>query len=277
MRYSLTYALVVASLGTGLVSPANAHIFPHHLGTFDGTAGAAATDLASVAGNFGWIDGTDADWGDTHKLAVYQFTLTKEADIQLSFSQAVALGGRNGLNPGFSLYSGLVHDPSSPGGPDHDFSAGSIAIRDTDSGGAITEGAFRALQDWRITNESDPAVVPPSVLTYIGHAYDGSQDYGSGIIPGGDGLLDHQVVQNFHLLAGDYSVFVGGSDYASQFAAVKGLGISGTISVVSAVPEPETYAMLLTGLGLMGAAIRRRKAIDDFRYCGAKQRLLCPF
>lgn len=29
--------------------------------------------------------------------------------------------------------------------------------------------------------------------------------------------------------------------------------------VTSAVPEPETYAMMLVGLGLMGAIVRRRK------------------
>jgi hypothetical protein len=40
---------------------------------------------------------------------------------------------------------------------------------------------------------------------------------------------------------------------ASQFK------IASTIGTVSAVPEPETYAMLLAGLGLVGTMIRRRK------------------
>ena len=30
------------------------------------------------------------------------------------------------------------------------------------------------------------------------------------------------------------------------------------ISLANPVPEPETYAMLLAGLGLIGAAVRRR-------------------
>ena len=37
------------------------------------------------------------------------------------------------------------------------------------------------------------------------------------------------------------------------------------ISNVSAVPEPETYAMLLAGLGLVGWMARRRKSNDSFQ------------
>jgi len=35
------------------------------------------------------------------------------------------------------------------------------------------------------------------------------------------------------------------------------------LSGVSVVPEPETYAMLLAGLGLVGAMARRRKMFAE--------------
>lgn len=40
---------------------------------------------------------------------------------------------------------------------------------------------------------------------------------------------------------------------------LSGLQAGDTFTITAAVPEPETYAMLLAGLGLMGFAARRRK------------------
>ena len=54
-----------------------------------------------------------------------------------------------------------------------------------------------------------------------------------------------------------------GGAYLSVAGVVDGsLGgiYSGSISSVSPVPEPESFAMLLAGLGLMGAVVRRRSS-----------------
>lgn len=248
--------------------PAMAHIGygGRDFGTFEGIVGETQTRSNNAAtGNFGWIDGTDADWGDTHKTRAYRFHLNNDADVNISFQSQVYTPAptasvpnpvpvEGGLIPGFSLYSGLAH--VAPFAADHDFSAGSTAIRDAVAGAGMTEGSFRAQNDWSITNDNND---PPSVFTYIGSAYDGSVDYGTGLIPGGDGVLDHMVSKTFHLAAGDYSIFAGGSDYANKSVMPQlPYGISGTIAVV---PEPETYAMLLAGLGLMGAIARRRRPV----------------
>lgn len=61
---------------------------------------------------------------------------------------------------------------------------------------------------------------------------------------------------NISTLPGTYYLKVSGK----VGAAADGYFYSGSISssTVSPVPEPETYAMLLAGLGLMGAIARRR-------------------
>lgn len=258
MQNTLKYALLL----TGMTSlPAMAHIGygGRDFGSFTGAPATSTITNQSISGNYGWIDGTDSDWGDSHVVKAYRFHLDNDADVKISFQEQayVTSAGASisaGILPGFSVYRGLAH--LAPFGADFDSTPGSIAIRDAVGGVGLTEGSFRALTDWSITNTAND---PASVFTYIGSAYDGSPiDYGTGIIPGADGLSDHSVSGVFHLTAGDYSIFVGGADYADQLASVHpAYGLAGTVSMV---PEPETYAMLLAGLGLIGfSASRRRK------------------
>jgi len=42
-------------------------------------------------------------------------------------------------------------------------------------------------------------------------------------------------------------------------ASAASAGIANGVAAVAAVPEPETYAMMLAGLGLLGYMARRRK------------------
>jgi len=58
----------------------------------------------------------------------------------------------------------------------------------------------------------------------------------------------HVVAFNLHLITSDSSPL--NATWSNQIVS----------NAVAAVPEPETYAMLLAGLGLIGAAVKRRKA-----------------
>ena len=68
------------------------------------------------------------------------------------------------------------------------------------------------------------------------------------------GQVDRFSVSNDVLGVGSYYLQVGGNVLSTS-----GARFDGNISL-SPVPEPETYAMMLAGLGLVGFAARRRKA-----------------
>jgi hypothetical protein len=62
-------------------------------------------------------------------------------------------------------------------------------------------------------------------------------------------------LSNFLLPAGDYDLIVKGVNSADAAA------YSGTITIAAApIPEPETYALMMAGLGVLGFVARRRKA-----------------
>lgn len=242
---NLHHSLLAAAAIAALPVAAQAHISytNRNFGSFDATGGNATIANQTVSGNYGWADGLDADYGDSHKLRAFRFTLTDTAAVTFTAAAnadatPAAVGG---LLPGFSIYSGLAH--LSPLRPDHDFAAATQAYLAA-LPGVPKEGAFRSMADWQISNDSGD---PFSVFAYRGSAFDADLDgFASG---------------TFTLGPGDYSVFVGGVNYVAQIGALidPAYGLSATLSVAAApVPEPETWAMLLAGLGLIGFGVRRR-------------------
>lgn len=251
----LNTALFLAGL-TSLPAMAHVSYTNRDLGTFDGLSAASNSISNQTTFNFGWADAADADWGDTHKGKWYKFTLLNAAEVTISAAanataSATSIGG---LLPGFSLYQGLA--PAAA----HDGSAVSLAYR---AGlGFATEGSLNARGDFQIGNDAGVS----SPLTFVAYAVDGtianhSLGYQSGIV--GDGVADGLVSKTLALGAGSYSLWISGAEYAGQFnptaLAVGNYGVTASIGIAP-VPEPETYAMLLAGLGLISAAARRRKS-----------------
>ena len=81
----------------------------------------------------------------------------------------------------------------------------------------------------------------------------------NGVVGGGDdSLLKSSINPGGSSLSLDYTQSLSGPSYIT----VTGIsnGSSGAIFAgqIAPIPEPETYAMLLAGLGLMGAVVRRR-------------------
>lgn len=88
-----------------------------------------------------------------------------------------------------------------------------------------------------------------------------SDNFESGIT--GSTTANMAELQFNNLAAGWYSIYVGGTDSSAD-------GRSGGFNlVVSAVPEAETWAMLLAGLGLIGWRLRKQQPADDFNMTAA--------
>jgi len=88
-----------------------------------------------------------------------------------------------------------------------------------------------------------------------------ASDFGFSLFDSNNALLatsaggSDQTITPLSLSSGNYHFTVFGTDTSKKAGAYSGL------FSVSAVPEPESYAMFLAGLGLMGVIAKRRRNV----------------
>ena len=254
-----------------------------------------SNNTQTISSGFGWADATDADWGDSHRFRYFRFTLanplTADQSVRITAERNLLGTGPTGtFLPAFSLFLGLAQRANNEGVQQgsiyrtealaHDGAAlSSQSLVDqfgsgngSGLGGSGKEGSFRSLGNWSIGNDptyntaGDPAsgiliAARLANFAYIGHAADGtSANFGNAAGIVGDGTADGFVTATFSgLAAGDYSLFVGGANYALQ--ATEGpttFPTYGANVTVGLVPEPSTGFLLLGGAALLGLLRRRR-------------------
>jgi hypothetical protein len=198
--------------------------------------------------------------GDNHKSRAFRMHLDDTLSVSFAVSAKANATGTSigGLLPGFSVYKGLaaVAPFTAPqSSADHDFSKATQSWRGSWAqanvgmayGYGATQGNWNALGDFYVGGEGEPVnnLGVLSYFDYIDSAYDADMN--------GTASL------SLTLGPGDYTIFVGGNDITNKgtLNAANRYGMSFT---VTAVPEPETWAMLLAGVSVVALRARRRQS-----------------
>lgn len=265
MKYFKAATLFALPLFSALT--ASAHVgYTGRTFTLSGLTAASTTLPSSVASNYGWADGADEDFGNSHMVRPFRISLANSATVTFSIQSTAPL---NTFLPAFTIYSGLAHLPPAPA--DHDGATSLVTVNYLATLlGPPREGAFDALNTFYMGNDDTPAnpstgtpAIPGtlSVFTYVGHVADGTST-NFGTYPGilGDGLADGYVSASFALPAGEYTVFVGGANYNGQFPTLDTTNYTFTATAaVTPVPEPLTFTGLLIGAAVLGSGRQKRR------------------
>jgi PEP-CTERM motif len=260
-------ATLAASVLAGNLAQAHISYTGRDFGSYTGLSfGSFSINNQTVRGNYGWADAADGILGDSHSGRAFRFHLDNTATISLSVSANPTATGTSlgGLNPAFSIYSGLAGlSPFNPPSQttnavsaDHDTSVASEAWRTwwvqqnlnplaTDS--SPTDGSWNALGDWKIGGDGD---LPGDFSQLSSFIYKGSAAATGGA---------NTISGSFLLDAGDYTIFIGGNDLANKTSgtALSAHGIAATLSVTP-VPEPSALALVGLGAFALSRVARRR-------------------
>ena len=175
------------------------------------------------------------------------------ADVTLAGQPADAFAYEAGWNP----HAGPNGDTSGFGSAFDGFGSGDYNLLDKyEAGGSFTNAGpltFTFTGDsgtsgmWTVTNTSATQNVTLDLIFAI-HA--GNQ--------GGAWLFDNETINAGQTLEGTWQIMwtVGMNGAHPDFS---NLTLFGQDMVMTPVPEPATYAMLLAGLGVAGVAMRRRR------------------
>lgn len=274
----------IFGLGTLLLSnlePAIAHVSFDNAGTFNGTDILTYTQTRTQYKAHGWVDGTDADLGDSHQIGGtsarwYRFTLNQPGVVDLSVIQNTA-----GLDPAFTLYRGAFNlsahddtptDPLNPVDPVTFLPVQSVIDADPsglylkhsgyrDTVNQTYEGQFDAFGNWSMANDSGQHVTVEYVIAVSGTS---DSDPSRGLTWGGNGNHDTAVgtgesLLQYYLPAGIYSVAIGGERCNDGTAACIGGSYSATFSLtIQPVPLPAAFWLMGSALGSLGWVVRRR-------------------
>lgn len=268
----------------GSLEPALAHVSFDNAGTFNGTDVLTYSQTRTAYKAHGWVDGTDADLGDSHQIGGtsarwYRFTLNQPGLVDLSVIQNTA-----GLDPAFTLYRGAfnlsahddtVTDPRNPVDP-NTFLPIQSAIDADPSGQYLKhsgyrdtvnntyEGQFDAFGNWSMANDATHHATVEYVLAVSGTS---DSDPSRGLTWGGNGNHDTAVgtgesLLQYYLPAGTYSVAIGGERCNDGTAACQSPGYSATFSLnVQPVPLPAAFWFMGSALGSLGLLRRYRNRL----------------
>jgi hypothetical protein len=132
-------------------------------------------------------------------------------------------------------------------------SAGVLGYLDADSSVFDTTNNFQFVLNSSLLGLDFTDPLTHLHVTTLGPSTQGTIFDSTGALPtvvGGSGFTGGTDFSNGVWIYGDFGVIVG-TNYDD---------VSWSAARVTAVPEPETYAMLLAGLGVMGFIARRRRA-----------------